>query len=184
MGMRGGGFVLLLATAVTAGALYYAAHHLGVNSNTKAMLSNDLPFRRMIAQMHTAFPQLGEPIILVIDADTSEHARDAARDLANRLTQHPELFQNVFAPGVGSYFETHGLLYVDVDTLEKFSDRVIEALPFISALAREPTLDRLFSLINGAITREEIQTLKRAPAASFWPYQYWTMTICWPRAGR
>jgi hopanoid biosynthesis associated RND transporter like protein HpnN len=155
MGMRGGGFVLLLATAVTAGALYYAAHHLGVNSNTKAMLSNDLPFRRMIAQMHTAFPQLGEPIILVIDADTSEHARDAARDLANRLTQHPELFQNVFAPGVGSYFETHGLLYVDVDTLEKFSDRVIEALPFISALAREPTLDRLFSLINGAITRED-----------------------------
>jgi hopanoid biosynthesis associated RND transporter like protein HpnN len=155
MGMRGGGFVLLLATAVTAGALYYAAHHLGVNSNTKAMLSNDLPFRRMIAQMHTAFPQLGEPIILVIDADTSEHARDAARDLANRLTQHPELFQNVFAPGVGTYFETHGLLYVDVDTLEKFSDRVIEALPFISALAREPTLDRLFSLINGAITRED-----------------------------
>jgi hopanoid biosynthesis associated RND transporter like protein HpnN len=155
MGMRGGGFVLLLATAVTAGALYYAAHHLGVNSNTKAMLSNDLPFRRMIAQMHTAFPQLGEPIILVIDADTSEHARDAARDLANRLTQHPELFQNVFAPGVGSYFETHGLLYVDVDTLEKFSDRVIDALPFISALAREPTLDRLFSLINGAITRED-----------------------------
>lgn len=154
-GRRGGVVVLLLATLVTVGALYYAANNLGVNSNMKAMLSNDLPFRQMMLQMREAFPDISEPIILVVDGDTPDRARDAARDLANRLTEYPELFQNVFAPGVGTYFETHGLLYVDVDTLTTFSDRVIESLPFISALAREPSLARLFKLIDGAITRED-----------------------------
>jgi hypothetical protein len=155
IGRRGGVVVLALATLATAGALYYAANNLGVNSNMKAMLSNDLPFRRMVGQMHEAFPDIAEPIILVVDGDTPDRARDAARALADRLTERPELFKSVFAPGVGSFFETHGLLYIDVDTLETFSERVIQSLPFISALAREPTLDRLFRLINGAITRED-----------------------------
>jgi hopanoid biosynthesis associated RND transporter like protein HpnN len=91
----------------------------------------------------------------VIDGDTPERTRDAAAALAARLTQRPDLFRGVFAPGTGSFFETHGLLYVDIETLEKFSDRVIGALPFISALARDPTVERLFRLINSAITRED-----------------------------
>ncbi len=57
IGRRGGVAVLLLATLVTVGALYYAANNLGVNSNMKAMLSNDLPFRQMMLQMREAFPR-------------------------------------------------------------------------------------------------------------------------------
>jgi predicted RND superfamily exporter protein len=65
-------FVLAAATALTAVSLAYAAFHLGVNSNTKAMLSDDLPFREMTRHLLDAFPQLGEPLIVVIDAHSKK----------------------------------------------------------------------------------------------------------------
>jgi hopanoid biosynthesis associated RND transporter like protein HpnN len=152
---RRAAMVLALAVATTAICLAYAAFHLGVNSNTKAMLSDELPFRQMTHRLLEAFPQLGEPLIVVVDADTAERAREAAKQLADGLLAYPELFRGVFAPGVGTFFDTHGLLYVDTDSLERFSDRVISALPLISSIAREPTLERFFGLVEKSLTTED-----------------------------
>jgi hypothetical protein len=147
--------VLLGAVALTIGSLWYAANHLTINSNIDAMFSSDVPFRHMVYELRDAFPGIDQPIIIVIDAATPEAAHDTAAALSDRLAAQPALFQGVFAPGVGTFFDTHGLLYLDVDTLATFSDRVIEALPFMGVLARDPTLNRLLRLVDDALTRED-----------------------------
>lgn len=144
--------VLAATMSLTVAAGVYAALHLGVNSDTKAMLSEDLPFRQMTQRLLETFPDLGEPLIVVIDAETPERASEIAAALADELIEYPDLFRSVFAPGVGTFFDSHGLLYVDTPTLERFSDRVISALPLIGTLARDPTLGRFIGVVEQALT--------------------------------
>ncbi len=124
---------------------------LGVNTDTRAMLAEDLPFRRLTARFEAAFPVLEQPMIIVVDADSAPRARDAAAALAVALRADTRNFKSVFAPGIGSFFEIHGLLYLDPGTLGEFSDRLIVALPFFGRLAREPTLDELIGVLDDAL---------------------------------
>jgi len=147
--------VLGSAALLTVASALYAAFALGINSDTNAMLSEDLPFRQMTKQLVDTFPGLGEPLIVVVDADSPERAREATAALADELVKYPDLFRTVFAPGVGTFFDAHGLLYVDTATLERFSDRVISALPLVSSLARNPTLDGFVGIIEKAFTAND-----------------------------
>lgn len=144
--------VLVAAAALTVAAGVCAFIGLGVNSDTRAMLSEELPFRQMAQRLLETFPGLGEPLIVVIDADSPERAREVAAALADELIEYPDLFRSVFAPGIGTFFDVHGLLYVDTETLEEFSDRVISALPLISTLSRDPTLESLVEIVEKALT--------------------------------
>jgi len=144
-------WVLAVATALTVASLAYAATHLGINSDTSAMLSEDLGFRRVTKQIHAAFPQIDEPLIVVVDAPNPDEARTATALLAERLAARPDLFRAVFAPGVGSFFESRGLLYVDKGSLQQLADRLIAALPLVGQLSKEPTLPKLLGMVGASI---------------------------------
>jgi hopanoid biosynthesis associated RND transporter like protein HpnN len=140
--------VSLLLTVVSAAA---TVNWLGLNTDTRAMLSEDLPFRRLTKQFETAFPVLEQPMIIVVDAESASRAREAAAALAERLRADDTHFETVFAPGIGSFFETYGLLYLDTEALEDFADRLVVALPFFMRLAREPTLDSMVGVLDDAL---------------------------------
>ena len=78
-------WVVALCLSLTVGSIFMVVNHLGLNTDTRAMLSEDLPFRRLAAQFEAAFPVLEQPMIIVVDADTSAQARDAAGQLADLL---------------------------------------------------------------------------------------------------
>lgn len=151
--------VVVASLALTAGALLYAATHLGINTDVKAMLSSELPYRRVTRQLQIAFPHVDEPLIVVVDSSTPERARQATADLATRLAERPDAFRGVFAPGVGTFFDINGLLYADSDSLQEFADRLITGIPLISQLAREPTLAEFVGLLERSLDEGETDGL-------------------------
>jgi hopanoid biosynthesis associated RND transporter like protein HpnN len=130
-------WVLLLSILTSAGALGYAVGHLGINTSTKDMLSEDLPFRRNDQAMDQAFPQLDQQILVVVEAAGAEQAEAAAVRIAEGLAARPERFRGVFYPEGDPFFRHNGLLYLDLDELESLGDMSLRGLAGVLELAAE-----------------------------------------------
>ncbi len=139
-------------------ALFHAARHLGVNADTDAMLSSELPFRRQQAQLETAFPGLEDTLALLVEASTPGRAARAADALAARLAAQPERFRHVFVPGGGAFFERNGLLYLELEDLEELADRLAAAQPFLAELSRDSSLASLLGLLERAVRESESES--------------------------
>jgi len=148
---RCAGRVLIMALLLTGGSLYYTAGHLGFNTSTNDMLSSELPFRQTYHIFENAFPQYLNNILVVIDGETPETARDAAKRLAKRLREQPELFKSVYLPRANRFFEEHALLFLKQDKLEQMSEDLAEIQPFLGKLTHDPSLRGLFSMLASAV---------------------------------
>ena len=64
--------VVLLAIPITGLLAYYVATHLGVNSETDGMMSDDLPWRRDFLAFQEDFSLFKDEILLVIEGETPD----------------------------------------------------------------------------------------------------------------
>jgi uncharacterized protein len=145
---RRSGWVIGLCAGLTVFAGLYAVSELGVNSDNVQMVAEDLPSRRNHEAFARLFPNLENALLVVIDAQTPELAREAAQTLETRLLSDSEFVEKAYVPGGGEFFETHGLLYRDVDELDTFGDQMARMQPILAALEQDPTLANLASLIE------------------------------------
>ena len=74
--------VVLLAGAVA--SVWYAAHHLGVNTDTTTMISPELAWRQNFNEYREAFPARDRNLLIVIDARTPTRADAFAAKNARR----------------------------------------------------------------------------------------------------
>ncbi|UCE84729.1 MAG: MMPL family transporter [Deltaproteobacteria bacterium] len=144
---RSAAAVVALFLVISAGTLFYVAQGLGVHGGTEEMFSAELPFRKDWDAFRRAFPDVFDPIYVVVEADTASRAREAAELLARRLDRQPELFEAIYLPGHGTFFERHGLLYLEPEELLDLADHLAEVQPYLAELARDPTLRGLFDLL-------------------------------------
>jgi hopanoid biosynthesis associated RND transporter like protein HpnN len=136
--------VLLLAVA----ALACAALRLGVNADPQALLDPDLPFQRIDREFARHFPVLNNALLVVVDAESGEQARDAASALAERLRARTERFSEVYVPGTGPFFERNALLYRSVPELEEFSEHLARVQPILAELSASPDLETLARVLT------------------------------------
>ncbi len=148
---RCSGRVLLLATFMAGASLFYTSGHLGFNTNTNEMLSADLPFRQTYHVFEREFPQYLHNILIVIDGETPEDAREAARRMAAQLQSRPGLFKFTYLPLANRFLESHALLYLKKEKLETISDRLAAIQPFLGKLTGDPSLRGLFSMLESAV---------------------------------
>lgn len=148
-GYRFAVLVISVASALLAGA--YAARNFSINTSTSDMLSKDLAFQRQFDELDRAFPQDYRSIVVVIDGETTEQARDAAEHLAARLTAHPDVIRNVFYPQADPFFRRNGLLFLSVEQLETLSSTIAGAQPLLAALAQDPSLRGLAQVLTLAL---------------------------------
>ncbi len=87
----------------------YAALHLGVDADPKALIARDLPFQQRQRALAETFHTLADGILLV-DADSPVVAGRAAEALAGRLATRTDLFSQVDVPGGGPLFARNVLL--------------------------------------------------------------------------
>lgn len=148
---------LIIAGAVlmSVAAFHYTVSHLQVDASVDNMLSRDVPFRRNEVAIDKAFPQSNGLLSIVVEANTSERADEAASRLAAQLAKQPEQFQSVFYPERDSFFLRNGLLYLDVKELEDLSDRLAAAQPLLTALNADPTLRGLENILQLAIDNSD-----------------------------
>jgi hopanoid biosynthesis associated RND transporter like protein HpnN len=143
--------VLVLSLAAAAGCGWYAATHTVIDTNTNNMLSPDLPFQRDADRMSKAFPQLEDPIVVVIDAANADQADDAARRLSAALRGKTDAVRSVFYAEGDPFFRRNGLLYLEPDQLAQLTDRLAGAQAFLGALWHDPSLRGLFTVLGLAL---------------------------------
>jgi hopanoid biosynthesis associated RND transporter like protein HpnN len=146
--------VIALNLLVTVALGIFTGLHLGVNTDNKRLLAPDLPFQKAAAEFARHFPPLDDSLLLVIDGDTPELAREAAQALTQRLRGDPETFTDVYAPGAGAFFQRNGLLYRSLDEIDDFTDHLARVQPVIADLSRDASIANLARLIRLGLEQE------------------------------
>lgn len=146
-------WVVMGLLVLTGFLLVYTVNNLTLDTNPMNLLDPDLPFRQLDHDFVTAFPELDDLIVVVIDQGTSDAARDAVRQLSGVLTQQPALFSSVFDPAHGEFFDTYGLLYLNPDELWKLDERLSQWEPFLGTLVYDPSLRGLFGMLTLALDK-------------------------------
>ncbi len=163
--VRAASLVALVAAAATAYALYFAATHFAINTDTTKLVSPEVPWRKQEAAFRAIFPQPPNMILIVIDGATPELAQQAATKLTAALGKQPALFQALRQPGGGPFFERNGLLYLPLAQTQSATEQIIAAQPFLGSLSADPTLrgamdalsTALLGVERGAITLERLE---------------------------
>jgi hopanoid biosynthesis associated RND transporter like protein HpnN len=131
----------------------YVVRHFSINTDVNALISAELPWRQRELAYESAFPQSTQEILAVVDAPTPELAGAAASVLADQLSRHDGLFRQVEELGGGKFFESNGLLFLDMPQLSGILTQLEGASPSLAILAADPSLRGLiqaFSLSLGA----------------------------------
>ena len=131
----------------------YLVRHFSINTDVNALISADLPWRQRELAYEFAFPQSTQGILAVVDAPTPELAPAAATALADQLSKHLGLFRSVEEIGGGRFFESNGLLFLDMPQISGILTQLEGASPSLAILAADPSLRGLiqaFSLSLGA----------------------------------
>ena len=154
----------LFATAVAV-ALAYAGGHLRMNTDTADLLSPDLPFLQEYRRHQAGFPQYTDSLVAVVEAGTPEGAHRGALELARRLRSHPALFHEVYLPGLDPFFNRHALLFMDLASLQRTAERLIQMQPFFGRVLQDPSLRGVAEMLRAGL--EAVQngrTVDLAPA--------------------
>ena len=156
----------VLAVAIVLGVILgrYAYTHLSVDTNPENMLSAQLPWRQAEQRMDRLFPDLDQGLVAVVDGASPEVADEAQRRLVEALKAQPEQFLEVYAAETDPYFRHNGFLYLEPDELQKLGDGLNQAQPFLGALAHDPSLHGLFTLLDRAATNPAAGDFDLSPA--------------------
>jgi uncharacterized protein len=139
---------LLLAIA----AVGYVGGHFSINTNTDALLSPDLPYRKSETAFAKLFPQSATQVVVVIDAKTPELAEEAAAGLAAKLASNPKMFPSVQRPDGGAFWSQEGLLFAPTTSVQSSMQHLIAAEPFLGPMAADPSLRGLMASFQTALT--------------------------------
>lgn len=145
---RNAAMVLAVEAVLTLALALFTLTHLGVNADNKRLLSPDLPFQRDAAAFQEHFSSLDDSILIVVDGKSPEIAREAAAELARRLTDAPESFSGVVVPGGDPFFERNGLLLLEIEELEELADGLARMQPVIADLSRDGSIANLSRLLQ------------------------------------
>ena len=136
---------LLLAVA----AAWYASGHFAMTTNTDALISSKLKWRRDSQAMDRAFPQNADITAVVIDGRTPELAEAAADRLAAALQGRPQIL-NVRRPTGGPFFEKEGLLLLPLSEVQGTINQLMQAQGFLGPLAADPSLRGVMNALDSA----------------------------------
>jgi hopanoid biosynthesis associated RND transporter like protein HpnN len=145
------GLVVLATLAVSFAAGYYVSGHFAMNSRTEDLISPQTDWRLREAVYDKAFPQQNQLIVVVVDGVTPEQADWAAQSLAAALAPQKKLFRFVRRPDDGAFFTHDGLLLLPAATVKSTMDQLIQAQPFLAALAADPSLRGISDNISTAL---------------------------------
>ncbi|HUO97714.1 MAG TPA: MMPL family transporter [Rhizomicrobium sp.] len=130
----------------------YTATHFAMNTDSSTLISPDLPWRKTMARFDALFPQRNNLILVVIDGTTAERANAAADALMDKLAQNPRQFPAVRRPDGGPFFEKNGLLFLPETCVKDMMDKLVQAQPFLGALAADASLRGVMDSLSVALT--------------------------------
>ena len=147
---------------VTLALLFYAGSNLGINSDNLRLVGEDFPARKLHLEFSELFPNLDNTLLVLVDAETSELARESTLALAERMRADSDRFTDVYLPGGGDFFELNGLMYRSVDEL-LVMPQCLDAMS--AAVLRSRHLEAEHEA-RGRIVERQVQDAKRLCVSS------------------
>ncbi len=142
---RRAGLVVAGALLLAALGLWYAAVHLGVDTDTNDLFAKSLPWRQMQIAESNDFPQFDRLIVAVVRAATPEEADETAAALNAALNADKADFHDSQFPGGEKFYADEGLLLLPPAQLAKLLNQIVAAQPFLGQLAADPSSRGLFT---------------------------------------
>lgn len=152
--------LLALCAALTLLAIGYAATHFAMTTNTGALISADVDWRKNETALNTAFAQLTDTTLVVIDGQTPELAEAGAAALAERLTADTAHFKNVRRPDGGDYLARQGVMFGSLEEVRATTQSLITAQPLLGPLASDPSLRGVAGALGTMLTGVERRSAK------------------------
>ena len=143
-------WVIGLAAVLAAGSGVYAGTHFAIRTDTKMLVSTDLPWRQREERFLESFPQ--RQILVVIDAPTPELVEQATAKLAQALATRSDLIHSVRQTQGGNFFARNGLLYLPTDKVARVTDGLTRANALLETLAADPSLRGTLDALSLGIT--------------------------------
>ena len=143
-------WVIGLAAVLAAGSGVYAGTHFAIRTDTKMLISTDLPWRQREERFLESFPQ--RQILVVIDAPTPELVEQATSKLAEALATRSDLIHSVRQIQGGNFFARNGLLYLPTDKVARVTDGLTRANALLEILAADPSLRGTLNALSLGIT--------------------------------
>jgi hopanoid biosynthesis associated RND transporter like protein HpnN len=131
---------VIVALAIAFLSLVFTASHFEMTTDTAALISPDVDWRRHERAMDDAFPQLRDAMVVVVDGRTPELAEDAATRLAATFAADPKHFRAVRRPDGGDFLAREGLLFGSQAEVHDTLDALVKAQPLLGPLAADPSL--------------------------------------------
>ncbi len=132
--------VALAAVLLCGLSAWYVSGHFRMSTKTEELVAEDVNYRVRNLEMDEAFPQVADVILVVVDAKTPELAEAAAAQLTEKLKGNTIDFRGVRRPDGGEFFSRAALLYGSVEDVQKATDAMVAAQPFLGQLAYDPSL--------------------------------------------
>src|SRR6476646_4269257 len=134
---------VIVASLITLGAGIYSYENFAIHTDPGQLISSQLPWRQRELQLDAAFPQLADNILGVVGGSTPELARDASSRLVAKLAEDRDNFEAVHEEEGGGFFKKNGLLFLQPDDVQRTTEQLIRAQPFLGTLAADPNLHGL-----------------------------------------
>ena len=147
---RPGAALALIALVVAVAIL--AASRLSIDTDSSRMLSPDLPFQARANALNSVFPRVKNQIVAVVRADNEDAADAAVAGLASALAQSDGAFDWVFAPAADPWLSAHGLLYLDLDALDRRLARLGKSANLLARLRVDQTMTGFMAALAEATT--------------------------------
>jgi hopanoid biosynthesis associated RND transporter like protein HpnN len=152
LGVRRPVAVLALCLALVIGAGVYAAGHFAMTTDTAALISPRIAWRQNEKAVETAFPQLSDVLLVIVDGKTPELAEAATAKLSAALAEDKTHFRTVQRPDGGAYFDREGLLFGSTAEVKASTKALIDAQPLLGPLASDPSLRGIAGAFSTMLT--------------------------------
>ena len=147
--------LLLVCAVLTLGAGWFAATHFAMTTDTQALISPEVDWRRNEAAVNKAFPGITDATLIIIDGRTAELAEGGAAALADRLATDTRHFKVVRRPDGGAYLARNGVLFGSVEEVRATTRSLIAAQPLLGPLAADPSLREVAQSLSTMLTGVE-----------------------------
>ena len=146
--------VLLMIGVLTLMLSWVAITQFRLNSDLSQLIDQKSDWRVHFDEFEAEFPDLVRTAAIVLRSTSIKQLENATQTVTDALEQQPDHFRAIAAPGSEAFFRDHALLYLEPDELDDMADRLAEAQPWLTAVATEPSLPRVLSLVEDGLANE------------------------------
>ena len=129
-------------------SMVLAVVSLEINTDPGKMIAKDLPFRKAFIDFTHAFPASDNNFIVVVEGTDGDTSREASRALVESFRSRKDLFSDVYAPGLGEFFDQYGILYLPESEINDIVDKTSKSGALLKLLTAAPNLDGLAQILE------------------------------------